>query len=203
MSIDSETGRLAEVPFLPSPHCDARPEGMLPDLIVVHGITLPPGAFGGPWIDDLFMGRLDPSRHPYFASIVHLRVSAHLLIRRDGAVTQYVPFHLRAWHAGVSSFAGRQRCNDFSIGIELEGTDDAPYAEAQYASLTRVIAALQQAYPSLRAMTGHEDIAPGRKTDPGPGFDWARLERALAPHHWAAAAAKGWASGARLAIMST
>jgi AmpD protein len=176
---------------------------MLPELIVVHGITLPPGEFGGPWIDDLFMGRLDPSRHPYFASIVHLRVSAHLLIRRDGSVTQYVPFHLRAWHAGASSFAGRERCNDYSIGIELEGSDDIPYEPAQYATLAEVVVALQQAYPTLSALAGHSDIAPGRKTDPGPSFDWARLEQALLPHRWSAAVAKDWAAEARLVIMST
>jgi len=149
-------------------------------LIVIHGISLPPGEFGGAWIDDLFLGRLDQAAHPYFAEIAHVRVSAHLLIRRDGSVTQYVPFHLRAWHAGVSSFDGRAGCNDFSIGIELEGTDDVPYAEAQYLNLARVIAALQQAYPSLRAIAGHEDIAPGRKTDPGASFDWARLGVLLA-----------------------
>ena len=164
---------------LASPHCDPRPEGMLPELIVIHGISLPPGEFGGAWIDDLFLGRLDASAHPYFAAIAHLRVSAHLLIRRDGAVTQYVPFALRAWHAGVSSFAGRAGCNDFSIGIELEGTDEIPYTEAQYAALAEVIAALCAAYPSLRAIAGHADIAPGRKTDPGASFAWDKLDALL------------------------
>lgn len=200
--IDPESGLLADVPFLPSPHCDARPEGMRPELVVVHGITLPPGEFGGPWIDDLFMGRLDPSAHPYFAQIAHLRVSAHLLIRRDGAITQYVPFHRRAWHAGASSYAGRERCNNFSIGIELEGTDDIPYEPVQYARLAGVIVALRAAYPGLTALAGHEDIAPGRKTDPGPAFDWARLEGVLVPHQWVARRAQGCATEARLAIMS-
>lgn len=202
MLIDTASGRMADVPFLPSPHCDERPEGVQPDLVVVHGITLPPGEFGGPWIDDLFMGRLDPAAHPYFAEIAHLRVSAHLLIRRDGSVTQYVPFHQRAWHAGASSFDGRDRCNDFSIGIELEGTDDIPYERAQYAALVEAVTALHQAYPTLNALAGHVDIAPGRKTDPGPAFDWTRLEQALHPHRWTAHAAKGWAPEARLVIMS-
>lgn len=176
---DASAGLLMDVPFLPSPHHDLRPSGVVPDLIVVHGISLPPGEFGGAWIDDLFLGRLDASAHPYFAAIAHLRVSAHLLIRRDGAVTQYVPFDLSAWHAGVSSFAGRAGCNDFSIGIELEGTDEIPYTEAQYAALAEVIVALRVAYPSLRAIAGHADIAPGRKTDPGASFDWMRLEALL------------------------
>jgi AmpD protein len=182
LMINLADGRCADVPFLPSPHCDARPKGCEPDLIVVHGISLPPGEFGGPWIDDLFMGRLNPAAHPYFAEIAHLRVSAHLLIRRDGGVTQYVPFHLRAWHAGVSSFAGRAGCNDFSIGIELEGTDDTPYSAAQYTSLVRVIAALREAYSSLCAIAGHADIAPGRKTDPWASFDWGMLAAELAQH---------------------
>jgi len=179
MRVDVQRDALEGVGFLSSPHCDARPPGVVSDLIVVHGITLPPGEFGGAWIDDLFLGRLDPAAHPYFAEIAHLRVSAHLLIRRDGAVTQYVPFHLRAWHAGVSAFEGRAGCNDFSIGIELEGTDEVPYTEGQYTALARVISALQRAYPSLRAIAGHVDIAPGRKTDPGASFDWGRLESLL------------------------
>ncbi|OYY74592.1 MAG: N-acetylmuramoyl-L-alanine amidase [Gammaproteobacteria bacterium 28-57-27] len=178
--IDKANGQLAGARFLPSPHCDARSQDVEPELIVVHGISLPPGEFGGAWIDDLFLGHLDASAHPYFAAIAHLRVSAHLLIRRDGAVTQYVPFGLRAWHAGVSSFVGRAGCNDFSIGIELEGTDEIPYTEAQYAALAEVIAALHTAYPSLRAIAGHADIAPGRKTDPGASFEWQRLQRMLA-----------------------
>ncbi|MEW5838505.1 MAG: 1,6-anhydro-N-acetylmuramyl-L-alanine amidase AmpD [Pseudomonadota bacterium] len=179
MRADASAGLLVDVPFLPSPHHDLRPQGIAPELIVVHGISLPPGEFDGYWIDDLFLGRLDAAAHPYFADIAHLKVSAHLLIRRDGAVTQYVPFGLRAWHAGVSAFEGRERCNDFSIGIELEGTDDLPYAEAQYGALAQAVAALCRAYPSLRAIAGHADIAPGRKTDPGSSFDWAKLAIAL------------------------
>lgn len=161
----------------PSPNCDARPPGTSLDLIVVHGISLPPGRFGGPWIDDLFTNRLDPAAHPYFESIAHLEVSTHLLICRAGRLTQYVGFEQRAWHAGVSSYCGRERCNDFSIGIELEGADDVPYEEVQYASLARVVRALRRCYPSLaRApVVGHSDIAPGRKTDPGPAFDWPRF----------------------------
>jgi len=177
MIIDS--GWIRGVRRVPSPNCDCRPAGASLDLVVIHGISLPPGRFGGPWIDDLFANRLDPSAHPYFAEISSLAVSAHLLIARDGALTQYVPFHLRAWHAGASSWEGRQRCNDFSVGIELEGADDVPYEDAQYEALARVVAALRAAYPSLaRApIVGHCDIAPGRKTDPGPAFDWARLLR--------------------------
>lgn len=175
---------------------------MVPELVVVHGITLPPGEFGGPWVDDLFLGRLDPAAHPYFAAIAHLRVSAHLLIRRDGTVTQYVPFHLRAWHAGASMFGGRERCNDFSIGIELEGTDDEPYADVQYERLAGAIHALKGAYPTLAAIAGHEDIAPGRKTDPGPAFDWGRLARELEMGGLPVRALQACANGARLAIMT-
>ena len=141
------------------------------------GISLPPGEYGGPWIDALFSNTLDPAAHPYFENIHQLEVSAHLLIRRDGEVVQYVPFQRRAWHAGRSSFRGRERCNDFSVGIELEGTDDAPYEAAQYTALQQVIAALRAAYPSLAKghLAGHSDIAPGRKSDPGPYFDWPHL----------------------------
>ena len=202
VQIEPQSGLLADVPFLSSPHCDARPEGVQPELIVVHGITLPPGEFGGPWIDDLFMGRLDPGAHPYFAEIAHLRVSAHLLIRRDGSVTQYVPFNQRAWHAGTSSFDGRDRCNDFSIGIELEGTDDIPYTVAQYDRLAEVIHALHGMYPTLKSIAGHEHIAPGRKTDQGPAFDWGHLERALNRETLFAVSPRNWAFGARLVIMS-
>lgn len=165
-----------------SPHCDDRPEPDDIGLVVIHNISLPPGRFGGPWIDDLFLGRLDPAAHPYFAQILPLRVSAHLCIFRGGEVTQYVPFDRRAWHAGVSNWQGRERCNDFSIGIELEGTDDQPFEAAQYGTLTRVLLALFARYPRLgsRKMAGHSDIAPGRKTDPGPYFDWPRLHAQLA-----------------------
>jgi len=197
-----QDGWLPAARRLVSPHCDERPPGMVPELVVVHGITLPPGEFGGPWIDDLFLGRLDPAAHPYFATIAHLRVSAHLLIRRDGSVTQYVPFHLRAWHAGASIFDGRERCNDFSIGIELEGTDDTPYTAAQYLRLAEVLSVLRQAYPTLAAVTGHEDIAPGRKTDPGPFFDWGRLALELGRQGLPVRAEEVCARGARLAIMA-
>lgn len=164
----------------PSPNCNARPVGILPRLVVVHGISLPPGEFGGPWIDHLFTNRLDATRHPYFAEIAGLTVSAHLLIRRDGEIVQYVPFDLRAWHAGRSCYQGEENCNDFSIGIELEGTDEQPYAEVQYHVLARVMRALKGHYPdTVGHLAGHSDIAPGRKTDPGPGFDWGRLRGLL------------------------
>ena len=145
-------------------------------LVVVHGISLPPGEFGGPWIDALFTNALDASAHPYFAEIAALNVSSHLLIRRDGEIVQYVPFDLRAWHAGRSHYQGRDNCNDFSIGIELEGTDDVPYGDAQYRQLADVITVINERYPATFGhQAGHSDIAPGRKTDPGPVFGWARL----------------------------
>lgn len=166
---------------VPSPNCDDRPRGVLPELIVIHGISLPPGRFGGPWIDDLFTNGLDPGAHPYFRDIAGLRVSTHLLIRRGGELVQYVPLHRRAWHAGESSYRGRPRCNDFSVGIELEGTDDRPYTAAQYRRLAALIRVLRQSVPSLATapLAGHSDIAPGRKTDPGPAFDWQRLRGLL------------------------
>ena len=166
---------------VPSPHHNERIGPNDISLLVIHGISLPPGEFGGPWIDDLFLGRLDPDAHPYFAGIHQLRVSAHCLIRRDGELVQYVPFTARAWHAGVSSWEGREACNDFSIGIELEGTDELPFEDAQYQALTELTRALLCAYPDMSAerICGHSDIAPGRKTDPGPCFDWARLRDAL------------------------
>ncbi len=171
-------GWLVEARRVPSPNCDDRPPGLEPELVVVHGISLPPGVFGGPYIDALFTNTLEPDAHPFFAEIQDLRVSAHLLIRRDGSLVQYVPFHRRAWHAGVSSFQGRERCNDFSIGIELEGADEVPYEAAQYQALARVIRLLAAAYPGIGPgrVVGHCHIAPGRKTDPGPAFDWTRLE---------------------------
>lgn len=174
-------GWLRPVQRRPSPHRDGRPAGVVADLLVIHNISLPPGEFGGPWIDDLFLGRLDPQAHPYFRGIAGMRVSAHLLIRRDGGITQYVPLCERAWHAGASNFAGREACNDYSIGIELEGTDHFPYADAQYGSLERLSRCIMTAYPRITParVTGHSMIAPGRKTDPGPAFDWARLHRAI------------------------
>lgn len=165
----------------PSPNQDERPDGAEPRLIVLHGISLPPGEFGGPHIEELFTNRLDPDAHPYFAEIHELQVSAHLLLRRDGSLVQFVPFARRAWHAGVSSYRAETCCNDFSIGIEMEGEDETPYADAQYAELPSIIRALMSAYPALdvRAIAGHCDIAPGRKVDPGPAFDWLRLYDAL------------------------
>jgi AmpD protein len=163
----------------PSPHCDARPAEAKIELLVIHNISLPPGEFGGKWIDDLFMGRLDPEAHPYFREIAGVKVSSHFLIRRDGELVQYVPCELRAWHAGQSSWKGRERCNDFSIGIELEGTDDQPFDDAQYETLANLTRALEKRYGRLDK-AGHSDIATGRKTDPGPHFDWARY-RSLTP----------------------
>jgi N-acetyl-anhydromuramoyl-L-alanine amidase len=182
LTLNTVSGLLDPVFYCPSPHHDARPEGQAIDMIVVHNISLPPGEFGSIAIEDFFSGQLDTSSHPYFASIAHLKVSAHLLIKRSGDVTQFVPFHLRAWHAGESYFQGKSRCNDFSIGIELEGTDDIPYLPAQYQKLVEVINILLQAYPAINKdrIIGHEDIAPGRKTDPGPSFDWHYLRGLLA-----------------------
>ena len=179
--VDPATGLLAGVRQVLSSHFDARPAGVLPELIVVHGISLPPAEFGGPWIDHLFTGTLPREVHPYFAQLPRGRVSAHLLVRRDGAPVQYVPFGARAWHAGASQYQGRSACNDFSIGIELEGTDEEPYEAAQYTTLARVITALLAAYGSLarERIVGHSDIAPERKTDPGPSFDWAKLRSLL------------------------
>ncbi|MGL5949048.1 MAG: 1,6-anhydro-N-acetylmuramyl-L-alanine amidase AmpD [Aeromonas sp.] len=167
---------------VPSPHCNARAEPNDISLLVVHGISLPPRQFGGPWIDQLFQGQLDAAAHPYFAEIAHLQVSAHCLIRRDGELVQYVPFSARAWHAGQSCWQGRAACNDYSIGIELEGCDDVPYAAAQYQRLAELTCALQAAYPALgdAQIVGHSDIAPGRKTDPGTAFDWAHFRALLA-----------------------
>ncbi|MFC5302385.1 1,6-anhydro-N-acetylmuramyl-L-alanine amidase AmpD [Azospira restricta] len=158
----------------PSPNFDARPAAEKPTLLVVHAISLPPGEFGSDDILDLFANRLDASRHPYFAGIRDLRVSAHFLIRRDGELIQFVSCDDRAWHAGVSCWRGRERCNDFSIGVELEGCDELPFESAQYERLCELVAILGRAYP-LRDIAGHSEIAPGRKTDPGPCFDWSRL----------------------------
>ncbi len=179
LRFDITTGLFPDARQTPSPNCDDRPIEAGIDLIVVHGISLPPGEFGGPWINALFTNTLDPTAHPYFRNIQHLRVSTHLLIRRDGELVQYVPLQRRAWHAGQSCFAGRERCNDFSIGIELEGTDTIPYTAAQYRRLAAVIATLLTHYPALspERIVGHCDIAPGRKTDPGPAFDWSRLRQ--------------------------
>lgn len=181
LEIDTATGLLAGVRQVLSPHCDARPAGAAPELIVIHGISLPPGEFGGPWIDRLFTGNISADAPPSLHDVAGLRVSAHALVRRDGALTQYVGFGRRAWHAGQSAYRGRTACNDFSIGIELEGTDTTPYAEAQYESLAELTALLLAAYPSLSSehIAGHSDIAPGRKSDPGAAFDWEHFRARL------------------------
>jgi AmpD protein len=172
-------GWLSAARRLPSPNCDARPEGTAIELIVIHNISLPPGVFDGDAVIDLFTNRLDWEAHPYYQEIRGLKVSAHFFIRRDGTLIQFVPCTLRAWHAGVSSWQARDCCNDFSIGIELEGSDDLPFTEAQYATLAPLLQLLRQAYP-IRAVVGHSDIAPGRKTDPGPHFAWQRIDENIA-----------------------
>ena len=177
LAIDS-AGVAAAATQVPSPNCDARPAGTDVSLIVVHGISLPPGKFGGGDVARFFANELDPAADPFYPGIAHLRVSAHFFIRRDGELVQFVPCGRRAWHAGVSSWRGCQGCNDFSVGIELEGTDDVPYRAAQYRRLAQVARALRRRYP-IRDMVGHCDVAPGRKTDPGAGFDWPRLGRML------------------------
>lgn len=180
-NIDTQTGLIIPAQYIPSSNCDARPDGATLDLIVIHGISLPPGVFGGEGITQLFSNRLNPTEHPYYASIAAARVSAHLLVRRQGELIQYVPFQMRAWHAGRSHYQGRERCNDFSIGIELEGGDDIPYENRQYHVLAGLIKSLLFYYPSLsdQHIVGHSDIAPGRKTDPGPSFDWQYLQHLL------------------------
>ncbi len=180
-AIDLQTGLLRDARHVPSPNFDERPAGTVVDLIVAHGISLPPGIYGGPWIDRLFTNALPPDEHPYFATVASLKVSSHVLIRRDGDRVQYVPFDKRAWHAGQSSYRGRERCNDFSIGIELEGSDTEAYEPEQYRALVATILHLCDTYPSLSLdrIAGHSDIAPGRKSDPGIAFDWPRLHALL------------------------
>ncbi|MDX1696071.1 MAG: 1,6-anhydro-N-acetylmuramyl-L-alanine amidase AmpD [Ketobacteraceae bacterium] len=170
--------RLVEAQQIDSPNFNERPPGCDPSLVVIHCISLPPGQFGGPHIKELFTNCLNPQEHPYFAEICELQVSSHILITRTGHLIQFVPFDKRAWHAGQSCYHGRENCNDFSIGIELEGTDSSPYEEVQYQRLAQVLNSLFAVYPALdsKHITGHEDIAPGRKTDPGPGFDWHKLQ---------------------------
>lgn len=179
--LDLQTGLLSNARICLSPNYDERPDEKDIKLIVIHNISLPPNHFGGDGIDQLFTNSLDKNEHPFYEEIHKLRVSSHLMIRRDGEVVQYVPFHKRAWHAGVSQFLGRDVCNDFSIGIEMEGTDFEPFADVQYQILADTIALLLKAYPGLNpeAITGHEHIAAGRKTDPGPYFDWKRLGKIL------------------------
>ena len=176
MRVDVNTGLLVGVNQVLSPYFNARPAGVVPDLIVLHGISLPPGEFGGPWVARLFTGNLPADAHPFFASIVGSPVSAHLLIRRDGEPVQFVSFNDRAWHAGKSSWEGRESCNDYSIGIECEGADDVPYEDTQYATLRKLLPMLLEAYPAITPdrIVGHSDVAPGRKTDPGQAFAWSK-----------------------------
>lgn len=173
-----ETGCLDGVRFIPSPNCDERPAGCTIDLLVIHNISLPPEEFGGDSVIELFTNRLDPEAHPYYQTLRDLKVSTHFFIRRDGEIIQFVPCEKRAWHAGVSSWQGRARCNDFSIGIELEGGDATPFTVSQYEALVALTLALQKPYP-ISSIAGHSDISPGRKTDPGPCFDWERYRAAL------------------------
>ena len=176
MKVNKKTGLLEDCKQCPSPNKDARPGNMAIDLIVVHSISLPPGEYGGDAIEQFFQNKLDKNQHPYFEEIHKLTVSSHILIKRSGEIVQFVPFHERAWHAGQSNYCGRERCNDFSIGIELEGTDSGQFEDVQYRQLAKLITTLQQSYPAISGnITGHSDIAPGRKTDPGTGFDWDRL----------------------------
>jgi N-acetyl-anhydromuramoyl-L-alanine amidase len=177
--IDCNTSLIQNIPFIPSPNFNDRPPETIIDLLVIHGISLPPGQFGGPAINALFTNTLDPNADPSFKEIASIPVSSHLLIRRDGSVIQYVPFDKRAWHAGVSSFQGRSNCNDYSIGIELEGVDTIPYEKNQYQQLINLVSALIRVYPAitLERIVGHCDIAPSRKTDPGPAFDWNYFRR--------------------------
>lgn len=172
-------GWLADARRIPSPNCDPRPEGAAVSLVVIHNISLPPGVFEGDAVIELFTNQLDWDAHPYYQGIRDLRVSAHFFIRRDGTLIQFVPCSARAWHAGASCWRGAERCNDFSIGIELEGTDDQPFTDAQYATLGPLVRVLKQSYP-IEAVVGHSDVAPGRKTDPGPHFAWQRLDEHVA-----------------------
>ena len=182
MQIDATSGLIQGASYVASPNCDARPEGAPIDTLVIHSISLPPGRFGGRGIEQLFCNTLNPDDHPYYREIQNLKVSTHVLIRRNGQLVQFVPLHQRAWHAGLSYCEGRSRINDFSIGVELEGADNLPFEEAQYESLTKLTRVLRQAYPAItpERIYGHCDIAPGRKTDPGPTFDWKRYLDACA-----------------------
>ena len=184
---------------VPSPNFDQRPPSTVIDLLVIHNISLPPGQFGGPWIAHLFTNCLDAHADPYFETLQSLRVSSHFLIRRDGQLVQFVSTLQRAWHAGVSQFGGRERCNDFSIGIELEGTDDQAFCSAQYDSLCGLTRSLQRVHP-LRTVTGHQHIAPGRKTDPGPFFDWSRYQSQWASGFAADAPERGPETGLAFAF---
>ncbi len=175
------TGRVPTARWCPSPNFGTRPEGAPISLLVVHNISLPPGQFGGDAIERFFCNQLDATEHPYFETIADMKVSSHLLVRRDGSLVQFVSLLDRAWHAGRSCFRGEEECNDFSIGVELEGTDDIPYTAAQYQALVDLSRLIMLAWPEITPgrITGHSDIAPGRKTDPGPAFDWPRYRRML------------------------
>ncbi|MEM7027578.1 MAG: 1,6-anhydro-N-acetylmuramyl-L-alanine amidase AmpD [Pseudomonadota bacterium] len=175
-NIDQQDEWISHARHIRSPNCDERPEPFEISLIVIHGISLPPNCYGGPYIDQLFTNSLNTEDHPYFKDISHLRVSSHLMINRQGLLTQYVPLKKRAWHAGESEFKGRKVCNDFSIGIELEGCDDESYTDSQYKVLIELTEMIRLHWPAISKdrIVGHEDIAPGRKTDPGPAFDWQR-----------------------------
>ncbi|MCG3200245.1 MAG: 1,6-anhydro-N-acetylmuramyl-L-alanine amidase AmpD [Gammaproteobacteria bacterium] len=181
MRLDRESGWVFGARHVPSPNHDDRPVGTSVNLLVIHGISLPPGRFGGDCVERFFTNALPPGEHPFFREIASMHVSAHLFLRRDGALLQFVSLHKRAWHAGVSSFLGRERCNDYSIGIELEGTDTVAYTARQYRRLATVGRLLMRHYPAITPdrMVGHSDVAPGRKTDPGPAFDWQRFRAAL------------------------
>ena len=177
LSVDA-TGFVLSARSIPSPNCDERPDDSVIQLLVIHNISLPPGEFGGDGVLALFTNSLNPAEHPYYQMIQELKVSSHFFIRRDGELIQFVSCLKRAWHAGLSAWRGRERCNDFSIGIELEGTDDLPFADTQYDTLGKLIPMLVSAYPVLE-IVGHSDISPGRKTDPGPCFDWPRCRSFL------------------------
>lgn len=181
MKLDPESGLIEEAQFISSPNCDERPANTEINLLVIHGISLPPGEFGGPWVTDLFTNALDPDAHPYFQEIKTLRVSCHLFIRRDGSLLQFVPLNKRAWHAGESCYQDKEKCNDFSIGIELEGDDDIPYEKIQYKVLSEVASQLIRYYPAITSerIVGHCDISSGRKTDPGQAFDWSYFRSLL------------------------
>jgi len=181
VKINPQSGLIETATYIPSPNNDERPDGCPADLLVIHSISLPPGEYGGHWIEKLFTNTLPPDEHPYFKEIEGMQVSSHVLIQRDGNIIQFVPFEKRAWHAGESSYENRTACNDFSIGIELEGTDTDSFEDAQYQQLAKLIDCLCETYETLSPVriAGHSDISPGRKTDPGTGFDWIRLNKLL------------------------